>query len=185
MSDESLLSAVEPDIPPAVLRKALEAVQPGDVLLVSDVDWDLKSPCDDCPFLRTSPFHQGVASAIPKHVEAIQAGAFAHTCHKTDCRPSVDGPKTFKGRAKHCAGALMMLLKTGKGFDLQLPLLQALEQGKFDCRDMLARAKADQRVFTLSQFLAFYERRLGKHLRHRRRAEIRKQKKSQRRRRSR
>lgn len=149
------------EIPPAVLRKAMETVRPGDVLLAADLDWDLKSPCDDCPFLRTSPFHEGVAGSIPKTMEAIEAGAFAHTCHKTDCRPSVDGPRTWRGRTKHCAGALMMLLKTGKGLDLQLPLLQSLEQGKWDAKEMTARAKADKRVFTVGQFIAFYARELA------------------------
>ncbi len=123
-------------IPEQSLRKALEAVIGEPALLAADVDWDLKQPCDDCPFLRTSAFHGGVARSLPDYVASIENNRFAHTCHKTDCRRSVDGPKTFKGTPKHCAGALMMLLKTGNGADLQLPLLEALEASKWDGREM-------------------------------------------------
>ena len=152
------------DIPDQVLRDALHAVTGEAALLVSDVDWDLKGPCDDCPFLRTSTSHQGVAKSMPAYIESIHGQRFAHTCHKTDCRQAVDGPKTFKGRPKHCAGALMMLLKTGDGFDLQLPLLESLEAGKWDCREMTERAKADDRVFTVQELIACYHDELAAQL---------------------
>lgn len=170
-------------IPDNVLRDALEAVAPGNVLLATDCDWDMKSPCDDCPFLKTSPFHQGVAQSLPDYGESIAGSSFSHSCHKTDTRPDVDGPRTFQGTTKHCAGALMMLLKTGRGMDLQLPLLQAMEAGKFDVKEMTARAKADDRVFTVPELLTFYATTLGRQIRNRRRKKLRAQKKSERKRR--
>jgi hypothetical protein len=125
-------------------------------LPAAELLWDLKSPCADCPFLRSSPPHHGVARGIPQVIFSIDAGTFAHTCHKTDNRPSCDGPRNFDGPTRHCAGAVLMLLKTGQGKDLQLPLLQAAEQGKLDLAEMTARAKASPNVFTLRGFLVFY-----------------------------
>lgn len=128
------------------------------------LDWDLKNPCDDCPFLKSSPFHQGVASSLPVVMEMIEAGAFAHTCHKTDTRPECDGPRTWGGRPKHCAGAILMLLKAGDGKDLQRPLIRAIDEGKIDIKDMAARAKRDSRVFRLKELLRFYLREIKKRM---------------------
>jgi len=150
-------------IPEEVLRTALSVITGESQVLASDIAWELRSPCADCPFMKSSPFHQGVASHIPGYVESIRNNEFAHTCHKTDHRLSVDGPLRGKpnGRpVQHCAGATLMLLKTGRGFDLQLPLLEALECGKLtseQLQEMTARAKADPNVFTVPQLLRFYE----------------------------
>jgi hypothetical protein len=136
--------------------------------LASDVSWDLRNPCADCPFMKTSPFHQGVAKSIPALCESIESHSFAHTCHKTDYRTKCDGPVAGKptGRAvQECVGSTLMLLKTGQGKDLQLPLLQAMESGKLSddaVRQMTARAKADDSVFTLPELIRFYYRRLKK-----------------------
>lgn len=137
-----------------------------DPLLAKDLDWSMTSPCGDCPFLKSSPFHQGVANSIPAYAESIDLGVFAHTCHKTDNRAACDGPHNWKGdQAKHCAGAIICLFKTGNGKDLQLPLLKAAESGKLDVHKMTAIAEADTRVFTWRQFLEFYAREVGKRAR--------------------
>jgi hypothetical protein len=126
-------------------------------LLPVAIDFDLKTPCGDCPFLKSSPFHDGVCESLPQYLDSINMNVFAHTCHKTDNRGSVDGPQNFKGeRAKHCAGAIICLLKTGKGKDLQLPLLQAAERGAIDLDEMSRIAASDVEVFTLAEMLAFY-----------------------------
>lgn len=128
-----------------------------ELVLAKDLDWSRKRPCADCPFLKTSPFHQGVAGSLPEYVRSIEDGRFAHTCHKTDNRAEVDGPKNFRGeRAQHCAGAVLMLLKTGKTMDLQLPLLEAAERGDLDLAEMTAIAKASDDVFTVGELLQFY-----------------------------
>jgi hypothetical protein len=121
-----------------------------------ELDWSRKNPCGDCPFLNTSPYHGGVASGLKACVEAIKAGNFVHTCHKTDNRPNCDGPRNWKGKIQHCTGAIMMLLRTGKGMDLQLPLMKAAEQGKIDLADMTKRARASKFVFTVPGLIAFY-----------------------------
>lgn len=159
---------METMIPDGALRKALEAIT-GDepAVLASDVHWDLRNPCADCPFIKSSPYHQGVAESIPALCESIDNGSFAHTCHKTDYRKQCDGPVAGKetGRAiQECAGSTLMLLKTGNGKDLQLPLLQAMESGKFSSeavQEMTARAKRDPNIFTIREFLHFYARKLN------------------------
>lgn len=136
-----------------------------DILFAKDVGWDRKSPCNDCPFLKTSPFHEGVAGSLPLYMQSIQDGEFAHTCHKTDNRPGCDGPRNWHGeQPQHCVGAILMLMKTGKGMDLQLPLLRAAEAGKIDLREMMDRAKKAANVFTVFELLKFYGRKLGEKL---------------------
>lgn len=66
------------NIPDDVLRQALADVNGEPAVLAKDVGWDLKSPCGDCPFLKTSQFHQGVAASIPQYIESIESHTFAH-----------------------------------------------------------------------------------------------------------
>lgn len=132
-----------------------------DLLKESDIDWSRKNPCADCPFLKTSPYHNGVASSLPTYVDSIRDGSFLHTCHKTDNRESCDGPRNWKGKVQHCTGAILMLLRTGKGMDLQLPLLRAAEQGKIDLVDMTDRARRSKVVFTMFGLIEFYAEKLG------------------------
>ncbi|MES2342287.1 MAG: hypothetical protein V4597_11460 [Pseudomonadota bacterium] len=133
-----------------------------ELLTVNDVAWDRQRPCNDCPFLKTSPFHEGIAGSLPAYMESIKGGTFSHTCHKSDPRPECDGPHTWQGQPWHCVGAVQMLLKTGGGLDVQLPLLQAAERGELDLAAAAIAAKADDRVFTVTGLLRFYERELGR-----------------------
>lgn len=158
-------------IPENILRDALAAATGEPAVLASDVRYDLRNPCADCPFMKTTPFHQGVAKSIPGLCESIESRSFAHTCHKTDTRPQCDGPVagTETGKpVQHCVGSLLMLLKTGNGKDLQLPFLQAIEAGKLSVEDvhaLTARAKADPNVFTLRELILFYRDKLSAMLR--------------------
>ena len=77
-----------------------------------NVEYNLKKPCDDCPFKKSTPFHVGVAQSIQGYADSLDAGTFAHTCHKTENRPECDGPRNHAGKAEHCFGALLMILKT-------------------------------------------------------------------------
>lgn len=143
-------------IPEPILRQALESVTGQPVVLAQDLDWDMKAPCSDCPFAKASAFHQGICRSLPGYLEVIERGHFAHSCHQTDPRPEVDGPRTFKGTPKHCYGALMTLLKSGEGADLQQPLIQAIDAGKLDIHALDAAAKKDEACFTLDEMRAFY-----------------------------
>ena len=122
-----------------------------------EIAWDRISPCGDCPFLKTTPYHGGVAASLPAYFESINNHTFAHTCHKTDNRPECDGPRNHVGTMQHCVGALLMLLKTGKGMDLQLPLLKAAEAGKIDLASRMRQARKWKNVYTVGELLDFYQ----------------------------
>jgi hypothetical protein len=122
---------------------------------LSDIHWDLKRPCDDCPFAKASKFHQGIAERTEEKVRSIGDHVFAHTCHKTDPRADCETSKRYEGPLQHCYGAIMMLLKTGRGSDLQIPLLEAAQAGKIDIHELTEAAKRDTACYTLSQFMQF------------------------------
>lgn len=165
MIDQQLAQSMN-TIPDDVLRAALSNVTGDQEVIAADVHWDLRNPCADCPFMKTTPFHQGVAKSIPDLVESINDQRFAHTCHKTDTRKACDGPVAGKETGKpvqHCIGSILMLLKTGQDKDVQLPFLQAIDSGKLSADDvhaLEARAKADPNVFTLRGFIHFYRNKL-------------------------
>lgn len=124
-------------------------------ILPKDIDWDLKRPCADCPFKRSTSWHQGVAANCVETTEAIFGGRFAHTCHKTDGRSDSDEGKRYTGRIKHCRGALLMLTKTGRGMDLQRPLINAIDRGQLDIEELARAAEHDTECFTVPEFLEF------------------------------
>lgn len=84
--------------------------------------FDLKTPCKDCPFRNDRPGYlrkaraRDIANALdPSHL----GGGTTFTCHKTTVHVEgddedeedhmIDGPN-----AQHCAGALIMLEKSGR-----------------------------------------------------------------------
>lgn len=141
-------------IPPGMIYDELR----DKLLPASAVSYDLKSPCDDCPFRKSSPYHSGVAGGVWDTIRTIEINRFSHTCHKTDYRQGCDGPRAGgdPGQIQACIGSLLMLLKTGDGVDLQLPLLQAAERGQLDLDDLAARARVDEATYTFPEFLAQY-----------------------------
>ncbi len=131
------------------------------LLPVDAIEWDLQDACNDCPFKKTTPAHEGIAKSIPFYCDTIEANRFSHTCHKTDNRQSVDGPRNYGGKPKHCFGAIMMLLRTGNGKDLQIPLLEAAQDKKLDIQALAERAKTDDRFHTLPELVRFYANWIG------------------------
>ena len=119
----------------------------------ADVDWDLKSPSSDCPFRKPTPYHGGVASRALLYAEQIRCGRFAHTCHKTDKRSDSETGKAYQGRPKVCAGSLYMLVKTGEGADLQRAVLNAIDAGKLDIKDLDRRARAGRDCYAVREFI--------------------------------
>lgn len=151
-----------PPIPDEILRPALEAVTGEPVVLANDVRYDLKHPCDDCPFVKDSAFHQGVARHLPDTLRAIETGTFAHTCHKTDPRPSCDGPHLHDGPVQHCAGAIIMLFKSQNGRWMQAPLIKAFSEKRVDLNYFEELANRDRRVWSVKAMARFYIRELSK-----------------------
>lgn len=95
-----------------------------------EVHFDLKRPCDDCPFRTDAKRHDGVIKDLPTLHGRLERGLFAHTCHKTDPRSDGPNPK-YKGPVQHCAGALI-LCRNDKDYKLQHPQIDAALAGKFD-----------------------------------------------------
>ncbi len=153
-----------PEIPEAVLRNGLEAATADQSILASDLHFDMHKPCDDCPFVKSSAFHGGIAASMPGYSQAIDDGIFAHTCHKTDPRAMCDGPRPQGAKVQHCFGAIVMLLKSGKGRWMQSPLMKAWAENKIDLPAIEAQAKADRTVWTLRGMLGFYLREIKKRL---------------------
>lgn len=78
----------------------------------SEVKFNLRRACKDCPFRRSTPHHEGVASDLINLHGQIEKGGFLHSCHKTD--PRSDGyVPGYKGPVSHCAGSLMMIKNMG------------------------------------------------------------------------
>lgn len=73
------------------------------------IKFDLKQPCKDCPFKKSTPKHKGIASSLIEYSGFIDQGTFAHTCHKTDKRADSPEGRKFKGTPRHCAGALILM----------------------------------------------------------------------------
>lgn len=120
-----------------------------------NISWDQKSPCNDCPFKKSTGFKNGVQSNIGEILtDLVDGGFIAFSCHKTD--PRSDDPKAqdYKGKMQHCAGFMMMAEKSQMR---TIPMQAAIDQGKlkieelkgFDevysvggmCRDLLKHCK--------------------------------------------
>lgn len=122
-------------------------------LTADQVAWDMKGPCNDCPFRRDAPDHEGVCASVKGYIEALEENRFSHSCHKTDNR--ADGPRNHTGAVQHCGGALHFIVRAK--CDLQLPLLQAADAGKINLRELSTRARRDKRVFaSVSELLSYY-----------------------------
>lgn len=122
---------------------------------VANMAYDLRRPCDDCPFVKASPWHEGIAAGAMKCVKTMERHRFAHSCHNTDPDADCATAKHYKGPLQHCRGVLIMMCKTGDGWDLQLPFMQAAEAGKLDLEELSAAADRDTECFTLVEWLEF------------------------------
>lgn len=97
---------------------------------IEDIDWTRTNPCPDCPFMKSAKWHSGIADSIGSYETSVEAGAFTHTCHKTDNRPECDGAKgSYKGeKPQHCAGAFRMILRS-PNIPFQIHFLKAFDKG--------------------------------------------------------
>lgn len=81
---------------------------------IEDVLFDLKTPCDDCPFRTDVYFHRGIYDELDTYEKGLKTGNFAHTCHKTDKRADGFEESYKKDKPQHCAGLLIMAKKMNK-----------------------------------------------------------------------
>lgn len=75
-------------------------------------DWafDMKKPCDSCPFRSDIPLI-GAPDWAMDVLQGIRSGNLAHSCHKTD--PKADGFKNTK-KTQHCMGFLGLMKNMGE-----------------------------------------------------------------------
>lgn len=72
------------------------------------MDYDMKKPCDNCPFRRGTPMRltKGRVKEIAGMMLSTTGGEFP--CHKTTVPASDDDcERTDTKHSKHCAGALI------------------------------------------------------------------------------
>jgi hypothetical protein len=85
----------------------------------TDLAFDLKKPCDDCPFTKNAKMHEGVVQDLIPQIKLMEEGRFMHSCHKTDPRADHGRETPPNGSIQHCAGVLLMMKKNpdllGKG----------------------------------------------------------------------
>lgn len=75
----------------------------------ADIEFKMMAPCEDCPFKRSTKKHSGVAGALMEYHSNMEAGTFAHTCHKTDVRADSVHGRRHQGKPQHCGGALALM----------------------------------------------------------------------------
>ncbi len=121
---------------------------------MTDLRFDLKLPCADCPFTPRAELNGGVGKQfVTELFWRIERGIAGFTCHKTD--PRADGGKDAAQKTRrelqHCAGFLLMMEREN---NRQVIAERAVEDGIFHPERLNSKA----RVFTRLGMLNVYER---------------------------
>lgn len=107
---------------------------------VNEVQFNLRRACNNCPFRRSTPHHEGVATDLVSLHGQIEKGGFLHSCHKTD--PRSDGFVVgYTGPVSHCAGSILMLKNMGPGYIQGSMLLKHV-------RKYMKKLKPDPDIFS-------------------------------------
>lgn len=77
------------------------------------MNWTLRKPCNDCPFLKKGGIrlHPARATEIMDAVTTNPGATFA--CHKTTVDDDSEGDRVVTMNSQHCAGALVFAEKQG------------------------------------------------------------------------
>jgi len=116
---------------------------------MKDLGFDLKTPCDDCPFRKNVPLHKGVLEKLTEFVSSLDRGEFMHSCHKTDDRSDYKNPKLFQEKIQHCMGSILMCEKSNYG---QYPYTYAVIKKDFKIESIIDPGD----VFTVKEFFKTY-----------------------------
>lgn len=115
--------------------------------------FDLKKPCDDCPFLR-----EGGIRLRRERVEDIAGGmldsqGITFACHKTTVDSSDgEGDLVATQKSRHCAGALIFAEKNNTATQM-MRIMERLRG--YDARALMADRGTVARVFdNLDEMLA-------------------------------
>lgn len=124
----------------------------------SDVGYDLVAPCNDCPFRKSTPFDEGVASDLTEFIPIMERGEFVFSCHKTDhraVRPGERDARQVQGKVQHCVGTILMCEKSGMG---QVAYVTAHVKKRFDIKKL----RGSDEVSTFKEFIDKYYKGLRK-----------------------
>lgn len=69
----------------------------------------MKKPCDDCPFITSSPLEGSPEWLEDVLVNHAKDEFFRHTCHKTD--PKADGYKGSR-KVRYCSGHISVMMNS-------------------------------------------------------------------------
>lgn len=117
----------------------------------SDIAFDMVEPCADCPFRLSTPCdkkgitQEQIQLIAGFHLDQLGRNEM-HSCHVTDPRVTDGGYKGHKGKLQHCAGFMLMLVKSERESG---PMIRAAEAGRLD----LAKLKSVDLVHSIKDYL--------------------------------
>lgn len=106
-----------------------------DVKVTEDyIGWDLKIPCAECPFRKSTPCEKKGIQDLPGLVDTMMTtGVIAHSCHRTDPRSDYANPKLINGKVQACAGFTLFALNSGYPTG---PMMRAYSAGKLSIKKL-------------------------------------------------
>ena len=121
-----------------------------------ELRYDLKKPCNECPFRAGAKYHEGVTANLMLYHGRMEQGTLVFTCHKTDRRSDSPIGKKFRGKIQHCGGLLTMMAKDVSM--LGMHQCRAMESGKWKPE----RMDLKQKVFKNFYFVMKHYLKLSK-----------------------
>jgi hypothetical protein len=116
------------------------------------VNFDLKKPCRNCPFLVSPPF-AGLGARRRREIAAGLIAGRSFSCHKTTKHCEDTGEPLHSAKEQMCAGAMLML----EAIDRPTQLMRIFERLKGYDRDALLKASAAAGVEVFPSFQAFID----------------------------
>lgn len=110
-----------------------------DKRIMTQMHFDLRSPCSDCPFRTDAPMHEGIISDLVHKLDSFAEDNLTHSCHQTDPRADCAAEKRLPAGSpiQHCAGALIFAYKQDRP---QWPMIIAEAKKLFDPKRLNMKA---------------------------------------------
>ena len=118
--------------------------------------FDLRKPCEDCPFLREGGIRLRRERVLEIAEAMLDSQGSTFACHKTTIdSPDGDGDLVATPKSKHCAGALIFAEKNENGTQA-MRIMERL--GMYDAKALMSDKTVVDRVFDdLDEMLAVNE----------------------------
>lgn len=124
-----------------------------DKRIMTQMRFDLRSPCSDCPFRTDAPMHEGIISDLVSKFDSFDHDELAHSCHQTDPRACCPPEKRMPAGSpiQHCAGALIFAYKQDRP---QWPMILAEAKKLLDPKKLnMAAPVFDNKVKMLLHYI--------------------------------